>query len=238
MQRTIRTGGGELTYELTRKAVKNINLRVQPDGTLQVSAPRRTAAEQVDAFVRQKAAWIARARVRQGERRAAADGAVWLLGRRLRVQARPMAPGEREGAILRGDVLTLTVRDSDRCAPLIRAFLEQEGARVFPDALRRMHRLVEPLGVPLPVMSTRWARTRWGSCSYKAGRISINKALVCVPPACIELVMLHELVHFVHPNHSAAFHAEMAALLPDCREREAQLRAFSPAVDFDKVSLE
>ena len=69
---------------------------------------------------------------------------------------------------------------------------------------------------------------RWGSCAHREGRISINKALVCVPPSCVDYVMLHELVHFLHPDHSPAFHARMAALLPDCREREAVLRRFSP----------
>ena len=99
---------------------------------------------------------------------------------------------------------------------------------MLPASLCRMHRLVEPLGVPFPKMTTRWAVARWGSCAHREGRISINKALVCVPPSCVDYVMLHELVHFLHPDHSPAFHARMAALLPDCREREAVLRRFSP----------
>lgn len=230
MQRTVEARQGVLTYELTRKDIKNINLRVEPDGTLRVSVPRRVGAAQADAFVRQKEAWILRALARQQERLAArpADGGIWLLGRRLSVET---VEAEKEGFALRGDTLVLTMRPPlDDAQALIRRFLEREGERVFPGALRRMHRLVEPFGVPLPVMTTRWARTRWGSCSYATGRISINKALVCVPEACVELVMLHELVHFLHPDHSAAFHARMQALLPDCRERERALRGFSPAL--------
>lgn len=58
-----RTAGG-VEYELTRKAVKNLNLRVRADGTVHVSAPRRTPLSEVDGFVAGRAAWIARARER------------------------------------------------------------------------------------------------------------------------------------------------------------------------------
>lgn len=132
-----------------------------------------------------------------------------------------MVPGERDGFAAGVGVLILTLRPGDdqeeRRLALVKAFLEQEGRQVLPASLCRMHRLVEPLGVPFPKMTTRWAVARWGSCAHREGRISINKALVCVPPSCVDYVMLHELVHFLHPDHSPAFHARMAALLPDCR---------------------
>ena len=74
MRRTIETPGGPLSYELTRKAVKNLNFRLLPGGELAVSAPRRVLPEQVDALVRQKTDWVERARRRQETRRTAADG--------------------------------------------------------------------------------------------------------------------------------------------------------------------
>ena len=230
MRRTIETPGGPLSYELTRKAVKNLNFRLLPGGELAVSAPRGVLPEQVDALVRQKADWVEQARRRQETRRTAADSqGVWLLGKRLRLT---VVPGERDGFAAGVGVLILTLRPGDdqeeRRLALVKAFLEQEGREVLPASLCRMHRLVEPLGVPFPKMTTRWAVARWGSCAHREGRISINKALVCVPPSCVDYVMLHELVHFLHPDHSPAFHARMAALLPDCREREAVLRRFSP----------
>lgn len=60
----INTSAGPLTFELTYKKVKNINLRVRPDGTVTVSAPRRAGRAAVERFVREKADWIARARER------------------------------------------------------------------------------------------------------------------------------------------------------------------------------
>ena len=65
-----RTAGG-VEYELTRKRVRNINLRVRADGTVAVSAPARTPLGRVDEFVAGRAGWIADARQRQAQRAAA-----------------------------------------------------------------------------------------------------------------------------------------------------------------------
>ena len=86
MRRTIETPGGPLSYELTRKAVKNLNFRLLPGGELAVSAPRRVLPEQVDALVRQKTDWVERARRRRPGRlavggKAAADGGSGRAGR-------------------------------------------------------------------------------------------------------------------------------------------------------------
>lgn len=62
---------GGVTYELTRKRVKNINLRVRADGSAAVSAPARVPLREIDAFVAQRAAWVAAARARALARAAA-----------------------------------------------------------------------------------------------------------------------------------------------------------------------
>lgn len=64
MQRTITVGNETLTYILTIKRVKNLNLRVKADGTLAVSAPRYVPMVQIDTFVASRAAWIEAARQR------------------------------------------------------------------------------------------------------------------------------------------------------------------------------
>ena len=60
----LRTAGG-IRYELTRKKVKNLNIRVREDGTVAVSVPLRTSAEAADRFVAEQAQWIAEAQARQ-----------------------------------------------------------------------------------------------------------------------------------------------------------------------------
>ena len=72
MQRSVWAGGGFVEYELTVKKVKNINLRVSPQGDVRVSAPRRVPLGEVDRFVASRAGWIDAARRRVAVRAAAA----------------------------------------------------------------------------------------------------------------------------------------------------------------------
>jgi hypothetical protein len=69
----------------------------------------------------------------------------------------------------------------------------------------------------------RLQRSRWGSCSAK-GAISLNLALLFQPPAVLRYVLLHELAHTRHLNHSRAFWAVVAACEPDYKRLDRQLR--------------
>ena len=66
-------------------------------------------------------------------------------------------------------------------------------------------------------------KTRWGSCS-QAGNLNFNWKLVLMPPEILDYVVVHELAHRKEMNHSPLFWKEVAAVLPDYRERRAWLR--------------
>jgi predicted metal-dependent hydrolase len=72
-------------------------------------------------------------------------------------------------------------------------------------------------------------RQRWGSCSPD-GTLRFNWRIVLAPPAVIDYVVVHELAHLRLPNHSSAFWAEVARLMPDYPERRARLKALGPSL--------
>ena len=77
---------------------------------------------------------------------------------------------------------------------------------------------VQPAGVSVTA-----ARTRFGSCSG-TNRLSFSLYLMDFPPAAIEYVVVHELAHIRHHDHSPAFYREVETYLPDWRQRRALLR--------------
>src|SRR5690554_5936291 len=68
-------------------------------------------------------------------------------------------------------------------------------------------------------------RTRWGSLSQR-GYINLNLALIQLPEALMELVVVHELCHLKHFDHGVGFKQLMTQCLPDWRERERALQAY------------
>ena len=80
------------------------------------------------------------------------------------------------------------------------------------------------LGGQRPRLKVREMKTRWGTCNINTHTITLNTRLMEKTPALQEYVVLHEYVHFLHPNHQPPFHAEMARLMPDYKQRRKQLR--------------
>ena len=83
--------------------------------------------------------------------------------------------------------------------------------------------LVGKYGVKRPELRIRTLDSRWGSCLVRKGVVTLNRRLIAAHKCCIEYVMLHELCHFIHPNHSVKFYALLSALMPDWKERKKLL---------------
>ena len=92
------------------------------------------------------------------------------------------------------------------------------------DSLERMYPRIKPFGVPFPEVRVRYMITRWGSCVIKKNKIWINAYLVKLPPEYMDYVVLHELIHFIHPNHGKDFYKTMEMLMPNWRELRRAMR--------------
>ena len=98
---------------------------------------------------------------------------------------------------------------------------------------RKADAYAKKMGVTYEKLTVKDQKTRWGSCSAK-GNLNFNWHIVLAPESVTDYVVIHELAHRVHMNHSAAFYQTVAAVMPDYRRQEQwmkengdSLRAFS-----------
>lgn len=91
---------------------------------------------------------------------------------------------------------------------------------------KRVRHYCEAMGVTVGYVTVKNQKTRWGSCSAK-GNVNFNYQLAFLPEELLDYVVIHELAHRNHMDHSRAFWAEVEKYCPDYRERRAALKEYS-----------
>ncbi len=246
---TTTSGDRSIQATVTRKRVKNLNLRVHADGTVTMSIPMRTSIVRAQDFLDRKAPWIAKrieriesarsnrgiihpAAAPAGAQKAGNDGAV---GAGTAAKPRLLLWGEEVDAystlqkhgllpeVFGGADIDAASADIDptRLQRLVDVLYKQEVTRVLPQ-------IAQPLESAMGVAASRWQvrsmKTRWGSCTPKTAAIRINSQLAAYPLDCLSFVVAHELVHLMEPSHNARFHMLLDVYCPPNRELAARLK--------------
>lgn len=218
--------GKRVEYRLERKSVRGLSLRIRADGSLCVSAPYFTPTLLVEGLLIRRQDWILEKQRLAEARQAEETDCVFLWGEKLRLRVRQ---GKRRSVSRDGEELILTLRDPEDKEELRRA-LDDWRKRICAERLtalcREYYPYFERRGVPFPSLSFRRMKSRWGSCRPERGAVSFNTRLAELPPTCADYVVVHEFAHFLEPNHSAAFYAEIERVLPDWKARRKAIRAW------------
>lgn len=227
---TIEYQGIGIEYELFRKDVKYINLRVNKQGRVMVSAGKKVPFSVIEEFVQSKAFWIITHLAEMEKLKSHLPDHTLYRGKTVYYLGLPYRLFLEQGApafSFEGETLTMRTPFSEQPA-LRQAYLSWLKAQALPkfnEILARIYPLAEPYSVPLPAVKIRNMRSIWGSCTAANASIRLNLQLMKADEGCIEQVVLHELLHFVHPNHSPAFYGLLTQLMPDWKERKQRLES-------------
>ncbi|MFU8794222.1 MAG: M48 family metallopeptidase [Dethiobacteria bacterium] len=229
----------KITFSLTRKKVKNVNLRVKADSTVVVSANKSVPYDFVEELVRDKATWIIKNLARVDEKKLLNMESKYITGEIIsflgdNYKLRVFQTDRREKVVLDGMNIAFFVKyseDIERKQALLREWYNDQATIEFNKSLERTYPLVERFGIEKPTIKIRTMKTRWGSCSWKRGKITINTELIKKARECIDYVLLHELAHFKFHKHDAAFYGFLSALMPEWQVRRQLLKKETGAND-------
>ncbi len=249
--------GGELTYELTRKKVRNVNMRVRDNGTVAVSASSRVSTDFIDAFVISHAGFIAEAKARFRQKKVSHalplefenGDTVRILGVDIplvirensveNVDLMEATNGVPYAEIPFSDIAELLSSDAQSAYSLCislknplhtqkkrQLFLKWRSSLaecIFKALMDEGYKAFRQFNVPVPTLRISEMKSRWGTCRPSDAVITLNSRLIEYPLPAIRYVVWHEYNHFLHPDHSAAFHASLTAVMPDWKSRKALL---------------
>lgn len=212
-------GSPEITVHL-RPLARGVRMSLRVSGTTQrvtLSLPRWVPVASAHKFLEERQDWVRAALARTPATRLVAPGdEVPFQGQMLRITEASVRAPHIDAACL------LVPHDAGggRTAPRVQAFLQAQARAVLAEKAA-VHAVV--LGRPIAAITLRDTRSRWGSCTHD-GRLMFNWRLIMAPPPVLDYVAAHEVAHLVEMNHSSAFWACVARLMPDYATHRTWLR--------------
>ena len=209
--------------KIIRSNRKTFALEIKPGGVLIVRVPRHATSAQIQSIIDSKAEWIKKSKVRlakkypvQQPKTFKPGDTFWYLGRQypLRLTDHQRPPLDLDGAFL----LSKSARDRAK-----EVFIEWYREETRSITQRLIDQYIKQHHFKVGQVRITSARTRWGSCSSK-NNLNFTYRLCMAPLSVVEYVVLHELAHLKHRNHSKAFWDSVAVLKPDYKKDKAWLK--------------
>ncbi len=225
--RTLTCGGREIKWILSRKKVKNLNLRIKPDGFVYVSANSRVTIGHIEDFIREKSDFILdaldRYAAKNSEPTLPAADELYQNGDTLsyfgEYYTLSIENSTKNAVFLHNKEIIVQTKSEGNVGRLLEKFYSEETKKLFEQLNRRTCEMFRAKGydVPQAELQIRKMTSRWGSCHYTKGKIVMNSRLALYPEMCAAYVFIHEYAHFIFPDHSRNFYAVVEQLMPDYR---------------------
>jgi predicted metal-dependent hydrolase len=218
MTHAIQFGSRQIYFQLAYSNRKSLSISVTPELLVLVKAPAYTSLEKVKEKIRKKAPWIIRQQSfflsfhpKIPARRFIGGETHLYLGTQYRLK---ILQSKIESIKLKGQFIEVATTDKPRAKQLLNDWYLMNAKTKFHSIAQpliekfKKHK-VEPSSIVLREMPT-----RWGSCTPK-GKIILNPDLIKAPIGCIEYVIIHELCHLIHHNHTQKFIDLQCKEMPD-----------------------
>jgi len=209
---------------IIRSHRKTFTLEVSDDAKLTIRAPHRATLEEIQNLVRRKRAWIIKTRQRVLERRRTLQSKHFREGEKFLFlgKAYPIhfQPGVRTPLIFRENKFILNKESGQNTRELFIKWYKQQARKIIG---QKANTLAQQKGFRFTKVRITSAEKRWGSCSQGAS-LNFSWRLILAPTEIIDYVILHELSHLRHQNHSRKFWDTVASVCPEYPNRRKWLK--------------
>ncbi len=206
-------------YKITRSKRKTISIIVHKDASVEVRAPLKTKQSEIERLIISKQNWIDKSIAEILARPAVEElkfgSSLPFLGK-----AREIIAGDTKSAQITENQIILPANCDIKKA--VTELLRHSAKELLP---QRAKEISEEIGIKYSSLKINSAATHWGSCAQD--RINLSCFLMLAEPKTIDYVIIHELTHIHHHNHSANFWAEVKEHCPNYIDEKEKLKALS-----------
>ena len=224
-------GNQIIDFELTYSDRKTLGITVNPDLSVQVKAPQDASREKIFKKVEKRASWIIEQKQfflsfqpRRKEYLYKTGESHYYLGRRYQLK---IMEGNAEAVSYKGRYLQVETKNNEpiHIKELLEVWYKERAKIKFAEYAEPLITRFKKYEVEPKELYIQNMKYRWGSCSAK-GNIILNPELIKAPKPCIEYVIIHELCHLIHRNHTKAFFRLLSQEMPDWEKWKEKLERF------------
>ncbi|MGI1678965.1 MAG: M48 family metallopeptidase [Cellvibrionaceae bacterium] len=228
MTYSITYGGGEIPFQISFSKRKSLEISVHPDKSVFVKAPEGTERLAIEEKVKKRARWIKRQiryfdqfDPRTPSRKYVSGESHLYLGKKYRLK---IAQGSENNILLKnGFFMTTTDRSKpENIEAILNEWYRSKANLYLTKSFEECWAKFKLNDASKPTVKIMKLKKRWGSLS-KNKTLTLNLDLIKAPKECIEYVIIHELCHLVHHNHSPEFYRLLERSLPDWVKRKHKL---------------
>ncbi len=228
MIRTLRTGGRIVEYTLVcMRGRTSFLLQALPQGKIKLYAPAFCSLREADRIVKENLKKVESACAAMDAAAQTLTDTLLFKGKRYPLNI-SQAKARRITLTEEGLRVLTPYSDSENINAQIKRWLVKSA---LEDIRLNLDKWSLTVAVPYGRVTVREQRTRWGSCSSKHN-LNFNWKLILAPPEALEYVVIHELCHLIHLNHSERFWAEVKKRMPEYESWKRWLKLHGSELHF------
>ncbi len=222
----------KIEYKIVRRKVKNVRLKVKGDLTVEVVAHKGVPLSFIKSFVEKNSDWVfntiekIKSKTPIQERNYLTGDNIYFLGTSYKIELVESAKNfiSLEDEIIFFHLNANLFSNFEFKVELLEKWYKVQAEKIFAERLKLVFPLMEVYNVNFPVLKLRKMKSCWGTCHYTKNFIVLNTFLIKYPFDAIDYVILHELVHFIHHNHSKDFYQLLEIVSPRWKESKSLLK--------------
>ena len=227
------SAGVSIDYSWCHTRRRTLGITVRADRLVLVRVPLRTPIKEVRKFVTSRAEWVLKVwkkldkRLPQHQQYYSRGAEFTYLGETIRLE---FSKGTDQTLQLHNGLLLLTTPDipsEDTVRRMITHWYRIQAEDLVKKRSIECHNLMQAEEIPLPSITIRSMKTRWGSYSYQTKRISLSLNLIRMPLTCLDYVIIHELCHVKIRHHGPDFWRMVSRYCPNYLTERRLLKQFA-----------
>lgn len=217
----------DIPFTLTRSKRKTASIYVERDGEVTILVPDKLTDAEVNALIESKLVWIYKnlaewcdLNATQVEREFVNGEGFLYLGRSYRLK---LVEDQTQPLILKNGYFCLRTGSNGKKVDAHETFKEFYREKGTQKISNRVAFYAPQMGVTPKGIKVQELQHRWASCT-KAGMLNFHWKTMMAPLTILDYIVVHELAHLIHANHTEAFWNEVDKVLPDYLDRKQWLR--------------